>query len=234
MPTIWSDNYLNQLLQDAAHDITDEVNCLFHRFYLATTADISVYTLPDKVKGVKRVTWRGIELDPLSWQDMEAMAPGIAYVNNTTKFEGTSSRPQFYALHPTNIHDIKFYPTPSEAFVDTGGDPYSPQPNESRCTISCWRNIDTDIPAASLPTYIDRRTRKAYVLWKAFGKEGKGQNLTASDYYKQKYQFLLRFFSQINAGCYASTRYQLNDGLTRRSRKPAKPTLGPNFERVRY
>lgn len=232
--SIWTDAYLNQLLQDAAHDIICEVPCLFHRFYLSTTNGLSVYTLDEKVRGIKRITWRGIELDPLSWQQMEAMAPGIAYVNSGNKFEGTSSRPQFYALHPTNIHDIKFYPTPSESLSAVGGDPYAPQPNEERCTISCWRNVDTAIASASLPGYIDRRTRKAFVLWKAFGKEGKGQNSRASDYYKARYQFLVKLFSQINAGCFASTAYQLDDRLPAQGRKPAKPTLGPNFERVRY
>jgi hypothetical protein len=231
---IWSDTYLNQVLLDAAFDINSEVPCLFHRFYLATTLGTSVYTLPDKVRGIKRITWRGIELDPLSWQEMEQMAPGLAFVDSGTKFEGSSSRPQFYALHPTNILDIKLYPTPSESFSAAGGDPYSPTVNEERCTISCWRQVDTTITTASLPSYIDRRTRKAFALWKAFGKEGKGQNSNASNYYKSRYGFLIKMFTKINAGCFLSTRYQIDDGLPPRGVKPAKPTLGPNFERVRY
>jgi hypothetical protein len=234
MPSIWSDTYLNQLLDDAAHAVTSSVPCLSHRFYLATTSGLSVYTLPAKVNGIKRITWRGIELWPMSWQEMEQINPGLAYVNTGTRMEGTSSRPQYYALHPTNILDIRFYPTPSESFSATGGDPYSPQVNEERCTISCWRNIDTSDPTASLPTYIDRRTRKAYVLWRAFGKEGKGQNSRASLYYKQKYQYLINSFGLINAGCFTSTRYTLGDELPASNRKPAKPTLGPNFERVRF
>ncbi len=231
---IWSDNYLYQVLSDAASDIVQEVDCLFHRFYLATTAGTPVYTLPDKVRRIKKITWRGIALDPMGWQDAEALFPSFANAGGSNNIDGSSSRPQYYALHPTNIKDIRLYPTPSETFVDTGGDPYKPLTNEARCTITCWRSIDLDDPLASLPTYIDRRTRKAYALWKAFGKEGPGQNSTASAYYLARYQFLMNAFKKINSGVYAAIRYTLNDGLDSFKKRPARPTLPPNFERVRY
>lgn len=235
MPTqIWSDTYLNQVLLDAAHDIVGQVKCLFDRYYLATTAGTPVYTLPEYTKGVKRITWRGKELTPVSWMELEALAPGQAFVSSGVKVEGTSSVPQFYAFHPTNILDIKFYPTPNESLSATGGDPFSPTPNEERCTVSCWRAIDDAIPRATLPGYINRRTRKAYALWRAYGKEGIGQNSKASMYYQERYKFLIDMFRRINSGAFAVIRYQLDDGLPPRGRRPAKPVLPPNFEQVTY
>lgn len=231
---IWSDTYLNQVLSDAAHDIVSQVNCLFHRFYLTTVSGTPVYTLPDKVKGIKRITWRGKELTPLSWMELESIAPGQAFVSGAIKIEGSSSTPQFYALHPTNILDIKFYPTPNESLSATGGDPLSPTPNEARCTISVWRSIDDSIPEATLPGYVNRRTRKAYALWRAYGKEGIGQNHKASAYYKERYKFLIGLFRKINSGAFACIRYQLDEGLPPMGRRPTKPVLPANFESVRY
>jgi hypothetical protein len=234
MANIWSDNYLNQLLIDAGADINNQVKALFHRFYLTTTSGTSVYTLPDKVKGIKRITWRGKELEPASWTDLLALAPGLSFVDAGDRVEGTSSVPLYYALHPTNIHDIKFYPCPNESLSATGGDPYKPTPNEERCTITCWRSSDTTDSLASLPNYIDRRTRKAYVLSQAFAKEGKGQDSKAAQYYLTKYNFLVQKFQQINSGCYTCIRYQLDDKLSNYGRKPAKPVLPPQFENIVY
>lgn len=234
MANIWSDTYLNQVLTDAAHDIVSQVNCLFHRFYLETTSGTPVYTLPDKVKGIKRITWRGKELTPLSWMELEALAPGNAFISVGVNTDGTASVPQFYALHPTNILDIKFYPTPNESLSSTGGDPFSPTPNEERCTISCWRAIDDSIPEATLPGYVNRRTRKAFALWRAYGKEGIGQNSKASMYYQKRYKLLIDLFRKINGGTFACIRYAFDEGLPPMGRRPAKPVLPPNFEQVRY
>jgi hypothetical protein len=72
------------------------------------------------------------------------------------------------------------------------------------------------------------------VLWKAFAKEGKGQDLTASAYYEKKYNFLISQFTSINESVFLAKRYQLASDieLSARGARPAKPSLPPNFERV--
>ncbi len=230
--SIWTDEVLNQYAADAEIAIQLDLKCIFHRFHLETTADLSVYTLPEKVRGVTRITWRGEKLDEVDWNQLVLLTPSSVFVDGSTKIEGTSSRPYYYALHPTNVHDLRFFPTPNESFTTTG-DPYSPAV-EGKCIVSCWRNIDTSDPLASLPTYIDRRTRKAYILWKAFEKEGKGQNLTAAKFYKSKYTFLISQFRSINEGAYVSRRYALGNTISFGNSRPLKPTLPSNFERPNY
>lgn len=234
MSTIWTDDFLNQLAVDAEEDIQQEIECIFDRQYLPTVVGQSVYTLPDSIRAIKRITWRGRKLDPANWEDLQSLSPHTAYVDPADKVETSVSRPWWYALHPTNIHDIRFYPTPDETFDGITGDPFSPGTNEPQCTISCWRNIDITNPLYSLPTYVDRRTRKAYILWKAFEKEGKGQNLSASKYYKQKYSFLIEQFRTINQAAFLSKRYSLDDGSlsTLEARRYPKPSLPPQFERI--
>lgn len=228
---LWTDDYLNQLVSDGTNDIVDKIDCIFQRFFLATKADQSVYTLPDYVKGIHRITWRGIKIEVVSWPEMELLTLQSAVVSETVKYESSSGRPQFYALHPTNLRNISFYPRPSETF-DIVGDPYSPTPNEAKCTISVFRLPVEGSLTLDLPKYIARRTVKAYTLWKAFAKEGKGQDLTASAYYAKKYQFLISQFTLINSSVFMSKKRQLGgDSDAEFSRRPAKPSLPANFER---
>lgn len=232
--SIWTDEVINTFAGDAPQEVNTSVHCLYHKFYLTVTAGTSVYTLPEKVKGVLRITWFGRKVDPLSWEDLTLMNPSTVFVNGSTKVETASSRPQWYALHPTNHHDIRFYPTPDVSLIATG-DPYSPTHNEQRCCISCWRNVDLSDPLASLPNYIDRRTRKAYVLWKAFEKEGKGQDSQAAKYYKGKFDFLVKLFTLINSGVFVSKKYTLGDGtLDLGTFRYPRPMLPSNFERILY
>lgn len=230
---IWTDAYLNQLLDDAGGDITATVPCLYHRFFLTTVAGTSVYTLPQKCKSILRVTWRGIKLEPMSWDEFVMLTPGTAVVDSGNRVESSQGRPYFYVLHPTNVHDIRFHPTPSETFTDTTADPYSPAV-DSHCIISCWREIDDTDTLATLPTYIDRRTRKAYAAWRAFEKEGKGQSSKAASYYKKKYTFLLDMFKKINEGVFVSKKYAMQSDLEIQGLNMAKPVLPSNYERVRF
>lgn len=231
---IWTDALLDQLALDAAYDINNQVPCIFHRFFLATVAGIPIYTLPTKVRSIKRITYRGIKLDAVSWIEMEAIAPFAAWVSGSAHNDPSVGVPRFYAIHPTNIHDIRLYPTPADTYVATG-DPYSPLAAEERCTITCWANYDPTGLDSQLPAYIDRRTRKAYTLWQAFKKEGKGQDTNAASFYKSKYEFLINLFKLINSGVFISKRYRLGQGThDLQQGRPAKPQLPATFERVRY
>lgn len=224
---IFSDDLLNDLAQEALSQIEQDLQCIYYRFGMSTIVGTSVYTLPSYVRSVKRVTWLGKKLDPVSFQDMMLLTPATAggFYDNTT-----TSRPLYYCMHPTNVYDIRFFPTPDMSF--TGGenpDPYAP--GFAGCIISCWRTVGEQL-VTSLPVYIQRRTQKAYILWKAFENEGKGQNLTASAYYKQKYDFLIEQFKIINNNAYIAKRYALGEGApnTDTYRYP-KPFLPSNFER---
>lgn len=233
---IFSDTLLNQLTSDAELAIVRDTQCLYHRFLLPVVAGTSVYTLPSKVNGVKRITYRGWKLEPVSWEELTILSPGTFFINDSNKEETSQSRPFWYALHPTNVSDIRLYPTPAETFNanDPTIDPYSPDSGPS-CIVSCWRNVDTSFidPTAVLPQYIDRRTRKAYVLWKAFEKDGPGQSLTAAKYYEARYKYLIESFRKINDGSFISKRYALDDGwLSLRGYKYPKPILPSNFERI--
>ncbi len=231
---IWTESFLNTLNADAIGQIAVDVNCIFARECIATTGGTSVYTLPNYVRTLRRITWRGRTLDAVNWEEMILLTP--ATVGGFV--ESSQGRPLYYAMHPSNIYDVRLYPTPNESFT-TAGEPnvYAPQFNTPSCIIDYYREPDTTEanPVISLPSYISRRTKKAYVLWKAFASEGKGQNLRAASYYQMKYNFLIEQFRAINEGCFVSKKYSIEDGLLQidNFRYP-KPILNANFERIIY
>lgn len=230
---IWTDDVLNSLAQRAGVDIAMSTNCVYQRFYQEITEGEPLIMLPEYVLGVMRVSWRGVKLDPISWDDMQVLGLTEALISNADQVEATTGRPLWYSLHPTNVRQIRIYPSPQESFIATG-DPYSPTPNEARCSIACYRTPDDLTPVLTIPSYIDRRTRKAFVLWKCFEMEGKGQSALAAAFYKKKYDFLISQFKRITSGTFVSMRYGLTERLPMNKRKWPKPVLPSNFERVDY
>lgn len=174
--------------------------------------------------------------------------------------EVSQSKPLYYALHPTNLLSdipstslgaiaIRLYPCPNLSLSSSAENPYAGVYNGQSCVIGYWRNVDTSggsIPVSPhppssslslglLPSYVARRTQKAYVCWKAFEAEGPGQNATAAKYYQAKFEFLVERFKAINEGCYVSKRYEVDAGmLTIDKFRYPKPILPSNFERVIY
>jgi len=79
-----------------------------------TTRGISVLTLPPYVRTLQRVTWRGKSLEPQSWERIADAYPGNCFFldyppNTAANVESSVSRPLFYAMHPTNPYDIRFF-----------------------------------------------------------------------------------------------------------------------------
>jgi hypothetical protein len=236
--SIWQDSYLANLSAESIGQMAIDVNCIFARECLLIQAGQSLYTLPNYVRTLRRVTWRGRTLDAENWEELTMLTPATVTVGNASVFNEESSigRPLYYAMHPTNPYDIRVYPTPGESFSNAGEpNVYAPQFNTPSCIIDYYREPDTTNvnPVISIPPYVLRRTQKAYVLWKAFAQEGPGQSLKISSYYQMKYNFLIEQFRAINEGCFAGKRYSIEDGMLEINgfRYP-RPMLPANFERI--
>jgi len=235
---IWTDDYLAQQYYNAGQDIARNIDCIWQRFTFPIMAGQSVYTLPCWVRTVMDIQFFGYSLDKANWDDLTVLTPATVFVSpgNAENIETTpSQRPLWYGMHPTNLYDVRFVPTPSLNMTsDETDNPYATD-NSPKCIVTCFRKNDDNDPAGILPSYADRRTRKAYALSKAFRVRGKGQNLKAAAYYDAKYKFLLKMFEQINTNPYIGKRYSLDDGnLCIDSFRYPRPTLPPTFERVVY
>src|SRR5262245_17600717 len=64
--TLWSDSYIEQIAEEAENHIATEVNCIVDRFPIESFDGIPVYTIPIPVIGIRRITWRGEKIDPIT------------------------------------------------------------------------------------------------------------------------------------------------------------------------
>ena len=228
---IWDESYLNRLVADAEAYLTASVDCIFDRFSLAIITGQSVYTLPSYVTRIVRITWKGKKLHPLTFPEFCGLSPASAIVSSTVGVTSTKSTPLYYVKHPTNYYDIRLYPTPGED-VAAGTDLWSTGISSS-VIVSCFRSQSASAAYLHVPVYIKRRIKKAYVLYQAFAKEGKGQDLQASQYYKQKLEILTAFWKEINSDVFLCKQRQLGDIFDgERLGRPARPVLPPEYGQV--
>lgn len=227
MPTIWSESYLNSLLEEAEKVVSTKMDLYWTREALSIVQGQSTYSLPPYYKKITKITWKGKKLDALNYDDAQAITYNAAVVSAGTRNEYTESEPRFYTFHPNNLAVIRLIPTPNETITPTGLEDLFGADISTQCIISLYRSSDLD--EFVLPSYVSRRLKKAYALFKAFLKEGKGQNLTASKYYKQKYELLLKYFEKINSGVYVSKRPALTSGMRFTGGPPPPPQLPWNY-----
>lgn len=228
---IWDESYLNTLLDDAESYIISALDCIFDRVSIAVTLGQSNYTLPTYVTRILTITWKGKRLTPLSFQEFCIANPASAVVSESAKTESPNSIPQFYVRHPSNYRDIRFWPTPNETIAAGTTNLFGSSINT--CVIaSVYRTESSDQPYLRLPSYLIRRVKKAYVLSRAFAKEGKGQDIQASQYYTKKLEILMGFLKEINSNVYLGKQRILNDAdFAGAFATPARPILPADYPR---
>lgn len=201
---IWTSEYLNSLALEAEIQIAEEVPCIIDRLSLDIKSGISEYQLPEYVSDIRKITWEGFKLDATAqieypnWVYLIDEASGGAF-NADAFTDAYFIDDRVIAGTPQGKPFRYFYSTFGENKVV-----FNPGPNKDIAILTdeLW-NTDLDkgvivefyrMPDGydwKLPSYIRQRTIKAYIMSKAFAKEGDGQNLKASQYWAQKYQQLL-------------------------------------------
>jgi hypothetical protein len=237
---LWSNEYLARLAFDAETEIANETKCIIDRISISTALHVSEYQLPQYVFNVRKVYWKGFRLDPISgytvpetaydiitWKSAgfnpSAFSPAFltGYSDITSTFgagvKGGKPIEYFYAGFGENI--IKINPSANEVLQRYEDGLWSNN-IENSLIIEFYRFPDGE--NWKIPQYFRRRTIKAYVLWKAFAKEGDGQNLDASQYWEKRYHLLLGRAKIITDNIYKIYTY---------SRKPGNDIYcGNNFD----
>ncbi len=231
MPIIWQDAYLTTLLNEAEKRISSDLDLHFTKYALTIVSGTSTYTLNANIKRVMYITWKGKKLDPLAFNEVNDLAFQTAVVSSGIKEEYTGGTPKFYTVHPNNMSVIRLIPTPNESITPTGSEDLWAAPDIStNCVVSCYRYADPASSEFSLPDYLGRRYKKHYALYRAFLKEGKGQNPVAAAYHKKKFNAQLEMLKLINANTYVSKRSLLEpQGVNEYSFGAGVPQLPSNY-----
>ena len=246
---IWTNEYLNRLKQDAEIEISKLIPCVIDRFSIATSINVSEYQLPEYVQDITRVFWKGQRLEAIpsyNLQDwgysreisidaaFEESAFTSAYQIGSIELQhsfGTvgGGKPMYYWYSKFGENVIRVLPAVNEELLSYDLGLWGENITNS-LIVEFYRVADG--VNHKIPEYIRRRTVKAFVLSRAFQKEGVGQNLKAAQYWQNKYALAIKraelIINHISQALIRS-RY---DTQFDNQRVPARPVLPWNWQVV--
>lgn len=214
---IWTDEYLSRLIEDAERDIVARIAPIFTRFSISVTQGVRGATLPVTTMGILQVTWKGKKLTPLYQSEA---------IEKSSIYRTEQGEPRYYLYSNEGLYNIKFFPVPNETIASDDSGVYGSGIG-SRVIVMAYKWPTTTQAAFDIPDYVARRTVKAYVLWRAYMGEGKGQNLKAAQYYKSKYERLIAMYKGVKESL-TDAKEQFDD-IQRDRRTPPRPRLAPDF-----
>lgn len=194
---IWSDSYLQQLVNDGETDIVNKISPIFERDSLAVTSGTGTYVLPAFIMKMLQVTWKGDVLEQIVIDDLRSLDP---------KYRTNTGKPVAYSWSQDGYKTIRFFPVPNETIGADDTNIYGSD-IANRVILSYFRSPDTSQSTLQIPEYMGRRAVKPYVLWKAFKAEGIGQNLRASEYHQRKYEQMIAMYKTIKSRYYSPKKF---------------------------
>ena len=213
MPPIWTAAQINRFTLQAEEIFCNEFQCLIDRFAITIVSGLAQYTLPDTVADIRRITYKGKKLDPVSHRQFREFLGGL----------DSSGTPQFYIFNSVGQQVVKLFPTPTESIIASQMALFTPAAIAVQCIVEFYSIPDG--VSTRLPDYVRRRLLKAYVLKQCFLSEGKGQNLKAAQYWSKKWDYLKDTYGTQIYDLLTSPKKTMLPGMDMDNRRLAEPTL---------
>lgn len=242
--TIWTSAQLENWALEAEQEIVKRVPCIVDRIALDIQAGNPFYTIPDTCIGIRRITWLGYKIYPLTKLEVQDLYPQYVVTSNffgtfSNAFSSafflagsssgtTTGRPYHWAYSGYAWNKIQLFPTPGMSIGSVTSGLWDSAIRD-RCIVEFYRLPDTTSQVYRVPSYARRYLVKDYVLAKAFAIEGIGQDLAASAWHGDRFNLNLEIFSSINSGVFVSKKQRLGfkDSLVGNTR--GKAMLPPQF-----
>lgn len=212
MPTLWDSNTIVRFSQEGENDFVEEYPCILTRISLQVTVKQAIYTLPDDVRSIRRVSWKGWKLDPLGQRNMREVFSQATQVG----------KPYWYVFNNVGANNIQFFPMPDESISPSGLNLYSD--GISKDVIIEYFMLP-DYASNVVPQYFRRRLLKAYVLKSCFSIEGQGQNLKNREYWNGRWDELKKKYGEFIDEIHNKSRKLCLNGITSSQFFPTSPIL---------
>jgi hypothetical protein len=209
---LWDSTTIIRVSQEGENDFVEEYPCILVRMSLPVVKNQAVYTLPDNVRSIRRVTWKGWKLDPLGQRNMREV---FSYATQVGK-------PYWYVFNNIGANNIQLFPIPDETINPSGNNLYS---DAIKTDVIIEYFILPDYASNVIPQYFRRRLLKAYVLKTCFGIEGQGQNLKNRDYFNQRWVQLKQKYGEFLDEIHNKSRKLCLNGITSSQFFPGTPIL---------
>lgn len=212
MPTIFDAETLTRLYNDAEQAFSIEFPCILDRLSLSIVSGTTAYTLPEYVHSIKRVTYKGVKVNPMP----------LRVQRQSFQSATQSGHPFWYIFNNVGQNKINLFPIPNETIAAGVGDLWGPTEIAARCIVQYWRvaNNTTFV----IPPYFERRLLKLYVAKLAFAMESRGQKIKNRDYFDKKWEVFKQMYGNLLDELHSKPRKLIVSGSSA-SYFPAGPML---------
>jgi hypothetical protein len=209
---LWPSFTIIRMSQDGENDFAEDYPCILTRISLTITAKQAVYTLPDNVRSIRRITWKSFKLDPLGQRNMREV---FQYASQVGK-------PYWYVFNNIGQNNVQFFPIPDQSVTPSNTDLWG-QAVTTDVIVEYW--ILPDFANYTIPNYFRRRLLKNYVMKSCFGIEGPGQNLKNRDYFNQRWEMMKKNYGEFLDEIHNKSRKLCLNGITSSQFFPGQPVL---------
>jgi hypothetical protein len=212
MPNLFTSNTITRLSQEGENAFAVMYPCIIKRIAPAIVSGQNLITIPDDVKSIQRVAYKGYKLDPLPQRNFREV-----FQNG-----GQQGKPFWYIFNNVGQNTLQLFPTPSENIAAATDNLFgSAIINQFIITYYAVPDYATYI----IPDFFRRRLLKNYVLRGCFNIEGQGQNLKASKYFKQRWEQLSQLYGNLLCDLHNKPRKLVVNGITSAYYFPGQPIL---------
>jgi|ERR1035437_714361 hypothetical protein len=209
---LFSATTITRYSQEGENGFAVDYPCIIERYSPAVVSGTALVTLPDDVKSIRRVTWRGFKLDPLPHRNFREVFQSATQ----------QGRPFWYVFNSVGQNVIQLFPAPNES-LGAGSNLYNSDGILNSFIVEYFQV--PDFVNAIIPTYFRRRLLKAYVLRGCFSIEGQGQNKASSKYFTDKWRMLKEKYGMLLGDLHNKPRKLVVNGISASYYFPGNPVL---------
>lgn len=208
---VFSNETILRFFDQGEIDLSRERPFIVDRLSLSIVANTSLYTLPDYVLSIRRITYLGQKLDPLphrNWREV--------FQSATQK-----GKPFWYVYNNVGLNKIQLFPCPNDTIAEVTN--VWDTEILTGCIVEYYRvadNISYIIPSA-----LRRQLLKIYVAAQCFAIEGAGQNVKMSKYFNAKWERRKEEFFSLLRELYDKPRKLIVNEIVSSNYFPAAPVL---------
>lgn len=181
--SIFSAALITRFSNEGEEVFAREFPCIIDRVALSIVSGTSIYTLSDYIVDVRKITWKGLRLDPYGHRRYrESFSPSSTGIPNS------------YIYNNIGQSQIKFLPAPNVTIASVSSNLFGSE-IINRVIVEYYRTPDFNTNI--IPSFFRRRLLKAYVLKNCFSVEGPGQNLKAAKYWESKWNYLKETYGNL-------------------------------------
>lgn len=208
---IFTSTDLERFANQGENDFSVDRPFLMDRYSLTIVGGIANYVLPDYVNSIRRVSFLGQKLDPMTQRNQREV---FQAANQT----GT---PFWYVFNNIAANTIRLFPTPEQSIAP--GTLLWSSDIPTCCVVEFFRSSDNS--TFVLPPWKKRQMLKSYIKYRSYGIDGPGYNVALRKYYKQRWEFSETQFSELLDYLYNAPRKLVISEIVSSNYFPGEPVL---------